>query len=434
MAAHHAERAARVAAAERVALEQDHAPGARGGTAGRRWTSRRARRRSPRRLRARSWAASIGTRSRGAAVRNGPLIRSASHLSGRRGGHGAEPAGRLAVRPQQNHRARTHVRVVAVPRRALGRPPERGGGGVRRRRRGHRALRAGDGHRAARRDAAACRSARRTRSTSPSSRSTTPGCATTGRSSSSTGAAASPPCSFGFNAWGGKFAPFADDAQLPARLAPAARDARLRGAARRRGRRADVRRRGHADHDGVGPAQPEPQPRPHARGGRGAAARLPRDREGDLAARRPRRGSRHRRALRQHHAVRATRRRARPDGARSLESQLGRRSATTSRACAGRPTRRAASSRSSRCRCCRTSRSTASSSSCRTPTTTPSTAASSRRSSATPDDEAGFALLRELFPDREVVGAPSRLLAYGGGGIGCITQQLPAGMALAPSA
>jgi agmatine deiminase len=51
-----------------------------------------------------------------------------------------------------------------------------------------------------------------------------------------------------------------------------------------------------------------------------------------------------------------------------------------------------------------------------------------------PDDEAGFALLRELFPDREVVGAPSRLLAYGGGGIGCITQQLPAGMALAPGA
>jgi agmatine deiminase len=49
-----------------------------------------------------------------------------------------------------------------------------------------------------------------------------------------------------------------------------------------------------------------------------------------------------------------------------------------------------------------------------------------------PDDETGFALLRELFPDREVVGAPSRLLAYGGGGIGCITQQLPAGTALAP--
>jgi agmatine deiminase len=48
------------------------------------------------------------------------------------------------------------------------------------------------------------------------------------------------------------------------------------------------------------------------------------------------------------------------------------------------------------------------------------------------DDDAGFTLLRELFADREVVGAPSRLLAYGGGGIGCITQQLPAGAAIAP--
>ncbi|MDX6629821.1 MAG: agmatine deiminase [Gaiellales bacterium] len=48
------------------------------------------------------------------------------------------------------------------------------------------------------------------------------------------------------------------------------------------------------------------------------------------------------------------------------------------------------------------------------------------------DDDVGFALLRELFPGREVVGAPSRLLAYGGGGIGCITQQLPAGAALVP--
>jgi agmatine deiminase len=49
-----------------------------------------------------------------------------------------------------------------------------------------------------------------------------------------------------------------------------------------------------------------------------------------------------------------------------------------------------------------------------------------------PEDDIGFELLRELFGEREVVGAPSRLLAYGGGGIGCITQQLPAGMALAP--
>jgi agmatine deiminase len=48
------------------------------------------------------------------------------------------------------------------------------------------------------------------------------------------------------------------------------------------------------------------------------------------------------------------------------------------------------------------------------------------------DDEVGLALLGELFPEREVVSAPSRLLAFGGGGIGCITQQLPAGMALVP--
>ena len=43
---------------------------------------------------------------------------------------------------------------------------------------------------------------------------------------------------FEFNAWGGKFAPFADDARLPARLAQPLAMRALRGAARRRGRRA----------------------------------------------------------------------------------------------------------------------------------------------------------------------------------------------------
>jgi agmatine/peptidylarginine deiminase len=42
------------------------------------------------------------------------------------------------------------------------------------------------------------------------------------------------------------------------------------------------------------------------------------------------------------------------------------------------------------------------------------------------------ALLRELFSERELVGAPGRLPARGGGGIGCTTRQLPTGMALAP--
>ena len=41
-------------------------------------------------------------------------------------------------------------------------------------------------------------------------------------------------------------------------------------------------------------------------------------------------------------------------------------------------------------------------------------------------------MLRELFPGRQVVGAPTELQAFGGGGIGCITQQIPAGVPLPP--
>jgi agmatine deiminase len=38
-----------------------------------------------------------------------------------------------------------------------------------------------------------------------------------------------------------------------------------------------------------------------------------------------------------------------------------------------------------------------------------------------------YRLLADLFPGREVVSVPTDFQAYGGGGIGCITQQLPAG-------
>ncbi|MEI6448812.1 MAG: agmatine deiminase family protein [Actinomycetes bacterium] len=40
-------------------------------------------------------------------------------------------------------------------------------------------------------------------------------------------------------------------------------------------------------------------------------------------------------------------------------------------------------------------------------------------------DEHALERIREIFPDREVVGVPTPVLAYGGGGIHCITQQVP---------
>jgi agmatine deiminase len=41
-------------------------------------------------------------------------------------------------------------------------------------------------------------------------------------------------------------------------------------------------------------------------------------------------------------------------------------------------------------------------------------------------DEAAEALLRDCFPEREVVGVPAREILLGGGNIHCITQQVPA--------
>jgi agmatine deiminase len=40
-------------------------------------------------------------------------------------------------------------------------------------------------------------------------------------------------------------------------------------------------------------------------------------------------------------------------------------------------------------------------------------------------DDRALDRLREVFPEREVVGVPTPVLAYGGGGIHCITQQVP---------
>lgn len=48
-----------------------------------------------------------------------------------------------------------------------------------------------------------------------------------------------------------------------------------------------------------------------------------------------------------------------------------------------------------------------------------------------PGEADAYALLADLFPDREIVSVPSAVLAYGGGGVGCITQHVPVGTPLA---
>lgn len=43
------------------------------------------------------------------------------------------------------------------------------------------------------------------------------------------------------------------------------------------------------------------------------------------------------------------------------------------------------------------------------------------------DEDEAYQLIGSCFPDREVVGLPTEWSAFGGGGLGCITQQVPAG-------
>ena len=51
-----------------------------------------------------------------------------------------------------------------------------------------------------------------------------------------------------------------------------------------------------------------------------------------------------------------------------------------------------------------------------------------------PLDEEALSIIAGAFPEREVVGVPSRIVAFGGGGTHCITQQLPVAGALAVTA
>lgn len=43
-----------------------------------------------------------------------------------------------------------------------------------------------------------------------------------------------------------------------------------------------------------------------------------------------------------------------------------------------------------------------------------------------PEDAGALAIVQSAFPDRKVVGVPTRTVAFGGGGVHCITQQIPA--------
>jgi agmatine deiminase len=45
-------------------------------------------------------------------------------------------------------------------------------------------------------------------------------------------------------------------------------------------------------------------------------------------------------------------------------------------------------------------------------------------------EDAAFAALAAEFPGRELAGVPTVMLAYGGGGVGCVTQHIPAGRTL----
>jgi agmatine deiminase len=49
-----------------------------------------------------------------------------------------------------------------------------------------------------------------------------------------------------------------------------------------------------------------------------------------------------------------------------------------------------------------------------------------------PNDEDVLVQLKDAYPDREIVTVPGAIILEGGGGPHCITQQVPAGTALAP--
>ena len=44
-----------------------------------------------------------------------------------------------------------------------------------------------------------------------------------------------------------------------------------------------------------------------------------------------------------------------------------------------------------------------------------------------PSDDEALEIIAAAFPDRDTIGVPANVIAYGGGGPHCITQQVPKG-------
>ena len=237
--------------------------------------------------------------------------------------------------------------------------------------------------------------------------------------------------SFRFNAWGERWHPYADDDALAGRIGDLLGLPVIAVVPRPRGRGVLRRRRGHAAHHRAVPPEPEPQPDLDPGRHRAGAARRARHSHGRVAALRalPRHWSGgDRRACRRSRAVRRRPATSSSSCRRHLRRPTSPAPAPTSR-CSSAPSTPAAASSTSR------SSTRARTPTCPTPTTTSPTAGSWCRSSG---DRAGRRGARRPAPRSttgyDVVGVPGEVLAYGGGGPHCITQQIPAGRGAAVTA
>ena len=233
---------------------------------------------------------------------------------------------------------------------------------------------------------------------------------------------------FLFNSWGERYLPYDKDAEIGARLCEHPRRAALRRADRARGRRDHRRRRGHAHHDRELPAEPESQPAAVEGRDRAGPQGLPRRREGHLArvglARDDPDTDGHvdgvaafigpARVVLCTMVARPRAPRLRQPAGEQAPARDDRRAGPTAR---GRRVRSAgATGRRRRQEHRRRLRQLL-------PGERGAGRADGRHGEPTSTRSSDSA---EIVPEREVVGVPTPVLGYGGGGIHCITQQVPA--------